>query len=97
MDGWDSILTSLPGVGGYGAFAAVVVVSIRMLIKADSRYHAEVADHERTQTALDDERDRRRKAEDDLGAMALEVRDLRDQVFTLQRQVAALTAAVGSP
>lgn len=90
----DGILTSLPSLGGFGAFAAVVVVAIRMLIKSDSRYHQEVADHERTQRQLDEERDRRRKAEDDLGAMALEMREVKVHVHKLERRVEELTKRV---
>lgn len=96
MDGWDSILTALPGVGGYGGLGVVLVIAIRMVVKADSRYHTEVADHEATQQVLDDERNRRRKAEDDLGEVKSEVRALREQVARLEARVAELTRAVTS-
>jgi septal ring factor EnvC (AmiA/AmiB activator) len=94
VDGWDSILTALPGVGGYGGLGLVLVIAIRMVVKGDSRYNKEVADHEATQKTLDDERSRRRKAEDDLGEVKSEVRALKGQVTKLEARVAELTQAL---
>jgi hypothetical protein len=90
--GLVALLPSFPAVG---AVVIVVAVAIRMLVKADTRYHGEVRDHERTQQLLDDERARRRKAEDDLAQLAAEVHGLRAEVLALRRQVADLTRRLG--
>lgn len=96
MQGWDSIIAALPGVGGYGALGLVLAIAIRMVVKADSRFHKEVADHEATQIALDDERSRRRKAEDDVDEVKSEVRALNDKITRLEAEVAKLTLALTS-
>jgi predicted nucleic acid-binding Zn-ribbon protein len=96
VDGWDSIFAALPGIGEYGGLGVVLVIAIRMVVKADSRYHAEVRDHERTQRALDDERERRRKAEDALSEVrsGVRVRELNDEVAELNDEVAELKAQI---
>lgn len=76
MDGWDSLFNLAPGVPGFAALAAVVAIAVRMVVKADSRYHDEVKDHERTQQTLDDERDKRRKAEDEASKLTAKLRRL---------------------
>ena len=92
MDGLDTLL---PGAGALGLLAAIIGILIKFLLNdrklladADARYVAEVRAHEETQRRLDDERDARRKVEDDLGK---QIRELRDEVHTLRRQLTALT------
>ena len=104
MGGLEAVLATLPyGAGGTLVFLAVrLAVSSRKvaaagdlrLADADKRYRDEVADHERTQAALDEERQRRRKAEDDLGHMVAEIRVLKEHVQRLERQVAVLTEQI---
>lgn len=86
MDGLDSVLTHLPDIGGLGAVAAVVVIALRMLARADNRYNAEVKAHEVTQRELDDERDGRRRLEDELGEVKRQVVALRHEVAELRRR-----------
>ena len=92
----DGLLDTLPAAAPYGAATALVFLALRFAFSArkvsaesDVRYRAEVADHERTQAALDDEREKRRRVEDELGKMAAAVRRLEEKVAGLERQVAA--------
>lgn len=94
----DGLLETLPAAAPYGAAGALVFLALRFAFSArkvaadgDVRYKAEVADHERTQTVLDEERTRRRMVEDELGKMAAAVRRLEEKVAGLERQVAAFT------
>lgn len=89
MDGLDALLANLPGLGAYGGFVVLLVLAVRMAVKSDGRYNAEVRDHEQTQQALDDERQRRRKVEEQLGEVRLEVQALRREVAALRAQIAA--------
>jgi septal ring factor EnvC (AmiA/AmiB activator) len=91
------LLEILPAAAPYGAAGALVFLALRFAwsarkvsAEADARYRAEVADHERTQAALDAERAVRRRLEDELGKMASAMRRLEEKVAELQRQVAAL-------
>jgi septal ring factor EnvC (AmiA/AmiB activator) len=86
LDGLDSILTHLPDIGGLGAVAAVVVIALRMLARADNRYNAEVKAHEETQRELDDERDGRRRLEDELGEVKRKLAALEYEVARLKRR-----------
>jgi hypothetical protein len=92
VDGLESLL---PGAGVFGLLATIIGILIkfvlsdrRVLAAADQRYQAEVKAHEQTQLRLDEERAARRKVEDELGR---EVRELRDEVHDLRRQMAELT------
>jgi tRNA threonylcarbamoyladenosine modification (KEOPS) complex Cgi121 subunit len=94
----DGLGPLLPGAGAVGVLAVVIGALIKFLVNdrrlltlADSRYRAEVADHEATQKALDEERRARRKAEDQHGEVLREVAGLRDQIRRLEHQVAALS------
>lgn len=91
MDGFDPLLANLPGLGAYGGFVVLLILAVRMAAKSDSRYNAEVRDHEQTQRALDEERHRRRNVEEQLGEVRQEVRQLRAEVAALRRQIAGGT------
>lgn len=93
---WGSILTALPGVGGYGGLGVVLVIALRVALSSDKRHRDEVAAHEKTQQTLDQERDRRRSAEDALSEVKTEVRELRTQVARLEAQIVALQRAVAA-
>ena len=93
----DGLLETLPGVAPYGAAGALVFLALRFAFSArkvasdvDVRYRAEVADHERTQKTLDDERDKRRRLEDEMGKMATAMRRLEGKVADLEHEVAKL-------
>lgn len=90
-----ALVALLPSFPAVGAVVVVVVVAIRMLVKADARYDAEVREHERTQQLLDEERARRRKAEDDLAQLATEVHGLKAEVVALRREVGDLRHRLG--
>lgn len=94
----DGLLESLPAAAPYGAATALVFLALRFAFSArkvaadaDARYKAEVVDHTRTEAALDDEREKRRRVEDELGKMSAAVRRLEEKVAGLERQVAAFT------
>jgi septal ring factor EnvC (AmiA/AmiB activator) len=93
----DGLGPLLPGAGAVGVLAVVIGALIKFLVNdrrlltlADARYKAEVADHEVTQKALDEERASRRKVEDNLAQVLREVARLRDEIQRLERQIAAL-------
>ncbi len=94
----DGLVEWLPAVAPYGAAGSLVFLALRFAFSArkvasdvDARYRAEVVDHDRTQRALDDERARRRKVEDELGKMSAAVQRLEEKVAGLEMQVAKLT------
>jgi hypothetical protein len=93
VDGWDSLLTHLPGVGGYGALGLVLAIAVRMALGSDKRHRDEVAAHEATQEALDRERTRRREAEDAYSEVKAEVRELRTQVAKLEALLQQVVAS----
>jgi len=97
-DGLAGLLPYLPGV----PFAAATVVLFN-LWRGSNRQHAETAaalvrdlraeraDHERTQQALDEERERRRKVEDEMAMVRREVAALRAEVAGLRHQLGEAT------
>jgi polyhydroxyalkanoate synthesis regulator phasin len=94
----DGLLETLPAAAPYGAAGALVFLALRFAFSArkvasdvDTRYRAEVADHERTQKVLDDERALRRQLQDEMGNMAAAMRRLEEKVAGLEQQVAKLT------
>lgn len=91
MDGLEAVFASLPGLGAFGGFAALMVLAIRMAAKADARYNAEVKEHKETQDELDDERERRRRLEEQLSEVKIEVQHLRTEVTMLRAQIAGAT------
>lgn len=98
----DGLLETLPAAAPYGAATALVFLALRFAFSArraaadvDARYKAEVGDHERTNLALDAERDKRRRLEDELGKMGAAMRRLEEKVAGLELQVTKLTGTGG--
>ena len=79
-------------------YRAAVSAADARTAAADKRYDDEVADHARTELQLDDERERRRAAEDQLARLATEVAGLRDRIKHLEEEVARQrTGGGGAP
>lgn len=82
-DALTSLLPYLPGL----PFGAAVVVLFRLWTSAVKDVRDERADHNRTQDALDAERDARRQLEDKVDMLTREVRSLTAEVKRLRHVV----------
>ncbi|MGH3878077.1 MAG: hypothetical protein ACRDSK_13690 [Actinophytocola sp.] len=95
MNGLESLL---PGMGVFGGFV-VLIGYLFVANRTDRReYRAEIrrveAAHDVTQNRLDEQMERRRKAEDALADTNRQLKELRVQVEKQDRQIAELRAEV---
>lgn len=65
----------------------VVIILLRLWARAVGDVRDERRDHERTQQALDGERERRRAVEDEVATVRREIAGLRAEVAALRRQL----------
>jgi uncharacterized protein YlxW (UPF0749 family) len=92
--GLESVLPFLPGATGYALLGVVAALSLRYAFTADKRWREEYADHLATQQRLDEERERRREAEDKVSTLGRQVEGLEHRVAELTTEVARLRGVV---
>ena len=71
----------------YSPLGIVVIVLLRLWTRAVADVRDERRDHERTQKALDAEREHRRRVEDEVASVRREVAALRAEIAGLRRQL----------